>query len=133
MTIRERRKPSQGHIAWVGDGNNVLHDLMLASAMAGYDMVYATPEGMAPDPHVLERAIKIADSNGASIRGTIDPREAVADSGVIYTDVFISMGEENLDGKADLFQASKLMMSLYPSLDRITFSCTVYLLIGGMR
>ncbi|MGB1777851.1 MAG: ornithine carbamoyltransferase [Candidatus Thalassarchaeaceae archaeon] len=103
MTIRERRKPSQGHIAWVGDGNNVLHDLMLASAMAGYDMVYATPEGMAPDPHVLERATKIADSNGASIRGTIDPREAVADSGVIYTDVFISMGEENLDGKADLF------------------------------
>ena len=66
-------------------------------------MVYATPEGMAPDPHVLERATKIADSNGASIRGTIDPREAVADSGVIYTDVFISMGEENLDGKADLF------------------------------
>ena len=103
MTIMSRRKPNQGHIAWVGDGNNVLHDLMLAASMTGYDLVYATPDGMGPDPSVLERALLLSKKNGSSITGTSDPKIAVKDAGVIYTDVFISMGEEHIEGKSKLF------------------------------
>ena len=108
MTIIGRRKPSQGHIAWVGDGNNVLHDLMLAAAMTGYDLVYATPDDMGPDPSVLQRALSLSRNNGSSITGTSDPKNAVKDAGVIYTDVFISMGEEHIEGKSKLFDGFKV-------------------------
>ena len=94
--IKKKAKPR--HIAWVGDGNNVLHDLMLAAAMTGYDLVYATPDGMGPDSLVLERALSLSKKNGSSITGTSDPKIAVKDAGVIYTDVFISMGEEHIEG-----------------------------------
>ena len=104
MTILEKRKPDQGHIAWIGDGNNVLHDLMLAAAMCGFDIFYATPKGFEPNQEVLDRARRISGKNGSKISGTNDPFEAVANAGVIYTDVFVSMGEEHLDEKSDAFQ-----------------------------
>ena len=104
MTILEKRKPEQGHIAWVGDGNNVLHDLMLAAAMCGFDIFYATPKGFEPNQEVLDRAHRISAKNGSKISGTNDPFEAVTNAGVIYTDVFVSMGEEHLGEKSDAFQ-----------------------------
>ena len=104
MTILEKRKPDQGHIAWVGDGNNVLHDLMLAAAMCGFDIFYATPKGFEPDQEVLDRAHRISAKNNSKISGTNDPFEAVTNAGVIYTDVFVSMGEEDIRGKSDAFQ-----------------------------
>ena len=54
MAIREHAN-SEGHIAWVGDGNNVFHDLALAGLALGYDVKYATPVGMEPDLNVLSR------------------------------------------------------------------------------
>ena len=112
MTIREKRKPDQGHIAWVGDGNNVLHDLMLAAAMSGYDLVYATPEGMDPDQSVLERARRMGKKYGTKISGTRDPIKAVSGSGVVYTDVFISMGEEHLFDKIKSFEGFQVNSTL---------------------
>jgi ornithine carbamoyltransferase len=114
MTITERGDSVKGHIAWVGDGNNVLHDLMLAGVSMGHDIKYATPKGYEPDSEVVSRASSIAKRTGASIVGTNDPIEAVSGAGVVYTDVFVSMGEEGLDEKfADFngFQVNEELVS----------------------
>jgi ornithine carbamoyltransferase len=89
MTITEHKEKVNGHISWVGDGNNVFHDLLLASVSMGHDVHYATPIGFEPDKTILERAVRISENTGAKIIGTNDPREAVADAGVIYTDIKI--------------------------------------------
>ena len=114
MTITERGDSVKGHIAWVGDGNNVLHDLMLAGVSLGHDIKYATPKGYEPDSEVVSRASSIAKRTGASIFSTNDPIEAVSGAGVVYTDVFVSMGEEGLDEKfADFngFQVNEELVS----------------------
>ncbi len=114
MTITERGDSVKGHIAWVGDGNNVLHDLMLAGVSLGHDIKYATPKGYEPDSEVVSRASSIAERTGASIVGTNDPIEAVSGAGVVYTDVFVSMGEEELDEKFadfDGFQVNEDLVS----------------------
>jgi len=103
MTIVERGDSVSGHISWVGDGNNVFHDLLLASVCLGRDVKYATPHGFEPDEEVMKRAKQIALKTGSSISGTNDPVEAVAGAGVIYTDIFVSMGEEHMEGKFDAF------------------------------
>tara|TARA_A100001037_G_C15138201_1_gene632221 strand:- start:1288 stop:2241 length:954 start_codon:yes stop_codon:yes gene_type:complete len=104
MTIKEKFADLKGvKIAWVGDGNNVLHDLMLAGAILGCDIHWAVPKGYEPDDDVVERAQEIADESGSILFQTHDPVEAVTDADVIYTDVFVSMGEENLSDKMDNF------------------------------
>ena len=103
MAIREHAN-SEGHIAWVGDGNNVFHDLALAGLALGYDVKYATPVGMEPDSNVLSRCEEIASNNGAKIIGTNDPVEAVRNASVIYTDIFVSMGEEHMKDKFAAFE-----------------------------
>jgi ornithine carbamoyltransferase len=90
-------------VAWVGDGNNVLHDLMLGCAMLGIDIHYAIPKGYEPDQEIVERTKVIADKNGSSVTQTNNPVEAVLYANVVYTDVFISMGEEDMKDKIDSF------------------------------
>ena len=97
MTIVENLERVNGHVAWVGDGNNVLHDLVLGSAIMGYDVKFATPEGFEPDESIIHRARSIAARTGSSIEGCNEPKEAVNGAGVVYTDVFVSMGEEHLE------------------------------------
>jgi ornithine carbamoyltransferase len=75
-------------IAFVGDGNNVAHSLMQACAKLGLDCRIATPEGMEPDEEIQQR---VADAN---VTVTNDPYEAVDGVSAVYTDVFVSMGEE---------------------------------------
>jgi ornithine carbamoyltransferase len=104
MTITENKKELDGHISWVGDGNNVLHDLLLAGVSLGHDVKYATPEGMEPNKDVIHRAEEIAKKSGAEITATHDPMEAVSDAGVIYTDIFVSMGEEHMKDKFAAFE-----------------------------
>ena len=114
MVITENKKDLNGHISWVGDGNNVLHDLLLAGVTLGHDVKYATPEGMEPDENVVSRAENIAKQTGAKITATQDPVEAVSDAGVIYTDIFVSMGEEHMKDKFtafDGFQVNEELVS----------------------
>jgi ornithine carbamoyltransferase len=114
MTITENKKELDGHIAWVGDGNNVLHDLLLAGVSLGHDVKYATPKGMEPNKDVIQRAEKIAEKSGSKITGTYEPIEAVSDAGVIYTDIFVSMGEEHMKDKFaafDGFQVNEDLVS----------------------
>jgi ornithine carbamoyltransferase len=91
MTIRESRGHFKGlKFAWVGDGNNVCNSLILASAMTGMEMVVACPRGYEPDAEIVKKA----KAMGGNITVTDDVREAAKDADVLYTDVWVSMGEE---------------------------------------
>ena len=104
-------------VCWVGDGNNVLHDLMLACGMLGIDFAYAYPEGYEPSADVVSRAEDFADHHGSKMEGCNDPTEAVTDSNVIYTDVFVSMGEEGLKDKMADFDGYQVNMKLLENAD----------------
>lgn len=96
MTIEEHLGELQGNtIAWVGDGNNVLHSLAQAAALAGMHVRIATPEGYEADPEILLAAAAVASEHGGSITELRDPAAAVAGADVVVTDVFVSMGEES--------------------------------------
>jgi ornithine carbamoyltransferase len=113
MTVLEHFPERAGlKVAWVGDGNNVLHDLMLACAILGIDCHYATPKGYEPDNEIVSRAENFAQKNGSEMIATNDPAQAVAGANVIYTDVFISMGEENLKNKINDFDGFQINMEL---------------------
>jgi ornithine carbamoyltransferase len=106
MTIKEHRGALKGiKFAYVGDGNNVCNSLLLGAALVGMDMNVGHPEGYAPDQNILAKAIQIADQNSCSITTTTDPHEAVKDCEVVYTDVWVSMGDE-----ADKEKREKLFM-----------------------
>ena len=81
-------------ICWIGDGNNVLHDLMLGAAKLGMNVRVATPPGYEPNAGVLEKTRELADESGASVLLTTDPKEAAQTSSILVTDTFVSMGEE---------------------------------------
>ena len=104
MTIMERNPTLDGeHVAWVGDGNNVLHDLMLACAMLGVDCTWAVPKGYEPSEEVVTRATQLAEKSGSKLTQTHDPVKACKGASIIYTDVFVSMGEEHLSDKMSDF------------------------------
>jgi len=104
-------------VAWVGDGNNVLHDLMLACAMLGIDIHYAIPKGYEPDEEVVKRTQALAEKNGSKVVETNDPVEAVSDAHVVYTDVFISMGEEHMKDKINSFEGFQVNEELVSHMD----------------
>ena len=94
LTMREAHGALPGQtLAYVGDGNNVAHSLMLCGALLGVNVRIGCPEGFEPLPGVLEQAQSLAQQ-GASIEVVTDPREAVAGAQAIYTDVWASMGQE---------------------------------------
>lgn len=96
FTIRERWQRVKGlKIAFVGDGNNVCHSLMLLGAMHGADIWVATPPGYRPKPEIVEQARKIAASTGGNVTLTEDHDSAARDARVVYTDVWASMGQEH--------------------------------------
>ena len=80
-------------VAYVGDGNNVCHSLMEAVAMMGGTIAVATPRGFAPDPGVVHRSRSIAASTGGAVEVGHDPAGAANDADVVYTDVWMSMGD----------------------------------------
>lgn len=95
LTIRERFGTLAGRkLAYVGDGNNVLHSLLLGGAMMGMHVAAACPVGYWPWHNMVARAEVIAAETGGSIALTDDPAEAAADAHAVYTDVWVSMGDE---------------------------------------
>jgi ornithine carbamoyltransferase len=81
-------------LAYVGDGNNVAHSLLLGCARLGINMSVATPKGYEPLPAIVEQAHKFAALTGAEIEITSNPLDAVAAANAVYTDVWTSMGQE---------------------------------------
>ena len=81
-------------LAYVGDGNNVCHSLLVAGAKLGVTVHVATPQGFEPKPEIVEEAKNIARKTGAKVHLYRDPVEAVAGVHAVYTDVWASMGQE---------------------------------------
>ena len=96
LTLQERFGDlKQVRLAYVGDGNNVAHSLILAAASTGANIAVATPEGYEPQPAVVASARHIAKTTGAKIEVLTDPVAAVTGADAIYTDVWASMGQES--------------------------------------
>ncbi|MFC7684426.1 ornithine carbamoyltransferase [Ureibacillus sp. GCM10028918] len=99
-TIAENKGELKGlKIAYVGDGNNVAHSLVVAAAHVGMDVVVATPIGYEPNEEVIARAQKIAKENGSLVTVTTDPVAAVKNADAVYADVWTSMGQEEETAK----------------------------------
>lgn len=96
LTLRERFGRLQGlRLAYVGDGNNVCHSLMLLGATLGVTTAVACPPDYRPDPDILAHAERIAAETDAGIMITSSPAEAVGGADAVYTDVWTSMGQEH--------------------------------------
>ena len=96
ITIREQfgKDISGRKFAYLGDGNNMSHAWLIMGAIMGAHVVTATPSGAwAPDPHVVEIAKKIASQSGGKVEVLHDPEAAAKDASVLYTDVWMSMGD----------------------------------------
>ena len=102
-------------VAYIGDGNNVAHSLMEAGALAGMDIRVACPPGYEPDTDILAGAERTAAENGSRIRVTHDPSEAVQGAHAVYTDVWVSMGDEAEQerrlAELGLYQVTPLLMA----------------------
>ncbi len=101
FTIRRRMK-GRGFppVAFIGDAaNNVAHSWLMAAARLGMDLRLACPKGYEPDQAILSNALEEASRTGARILVTADPAEAVRGSRVLYTDVWVSMGQEEERGR----------------------------------
>lgn len=95
LTIYDKFGKIEGvNLAWIGDGNNVCHSLMLGAGLLGVNMKIATPKGYEPKPEIVNKAIAIAQKTKAKIMLTNEPVQAVKDSDFIYTDTWTSMGQE---------------------------------------
>ncbi len=96
MTVRERFGQLQGiTLAYVGDGrNNMANTLMVGCAKSGMNFVNCTPAELMPDADLVKSIRPLAEANGGQIRVENDPRKGVRGAQVLYTDVWVSMGEE---------------------------------------
>ncbi len=95
MTLRERFGDLQGlPVAWVGDGNNVCVSLLIVGALTGMRITAATPPGYEPPAEVVEWADATGRQLGGAARATHDPTEAASGAAAIYTDTWVSMGDE---------------------------------------
>ncbi|SDW83274.1 ornithine carbamoyltransferase [Paenibacillus sp. PDC88] len=95
QTVLEHKGQLKGlKMAYVGDGNNMAHSLMLGAAKLGVHVSVASPEGYEPNSAIVEKAKSIAQESGSQVVVTRSPEEAVKDADMIYTDVWASMGFE---------------------------------------
>ena len=100
LTLRQHLGDVRGRtLAFVGDGNNVCHSLLLAGGLAGLHLRVATPPGYEPDPNVVREASDAAGAGGGSVTLVPEPAAAVAGADAVYTDAWTSMGAE---AEADL-------------------------------
>jgi len=106
FTLWERGLDLAGlRLAWIGDGNNVCHSVLLLAALCGSTAVVATPPGFEPAPAILEACRGL----GGRVRLTTDPREAAEGADVLYTDTWISMGQEaDRERRLEAFQRYQL-------------------------
>jgi ornithine carbamoyltransferase len=95
FTIYEKKGRLSGlKLAYVGDGNNVAHSLLYGCSKVGMNITLACPKGYEPDQKVVSKAKEEGKINGCIVKATKDPKEAVRDADIIYTDVWTSMGKE---------------------------------------
>lgn len=127
LTIYEEKKKLEGlKLTYVGDGNNVTHSLLYAAALSGMNMSVATPKGFECDESVVEAALSMAKKTGANLEFTNDPEKAVFGADSVYTDTWVSMGQESEKEekvkKFAGFQVNEKLMS-YAKEDAIFLHC----------
>ncbi len=127
MTAYEHKGKLEGlKLAYVGDGNNMANSLMYGCAKAGLDCAIATPAQYQCDAEVVENAKADAKKSGTSLIITQDPIEAMKDADVVYTDTWVSMGQESeKDEKVKVFggyQVNKELFS-YAKDDAVFMHC----------
>ena len=115
FTIKEKfRSLKKVKLAYVGDGNNVLNSLLMIAAKTGLNVSVATPKGYEPVREVVDKAVCAAKKSGANIDISNDPLVAVRGADVVYTDVWVSMGQEEEKQKRLLdfngFQINETLM-----------------------
>jgi ornithine carbamoyltransferase len=117
LTLRQLRGDLRGlKLAYLGDGNNVAHSLIQTAAKVGIHLVLATPPGFEPDHLIVNQSLADAGASGGKIEITYNPTDAIVDADAVYTDVWISMGqEEEAEGRRAIFrpfQVNARMMSM---------------------
>lgn len=119
MTVRESFGDLAGRtLTYVGDGNNVAHSLMLGCAMAGMNVRVACPPGFEPSKEILDQAIAIAAERGTAVTVTHDAIAAATGAHALYTDVWASMGQEDLaNDRIPIFQPYQLNETLLAKAD----------------
>lgn len=105
-------------MTYVGDGNNVAHSILLGGALVGMNVHIATPKDYEPSPAIVAQAKEIAGDR-SKILITHDPKEAAEGSNAIYTDVWASMGQEDLaDSRIPIFQPYQVNSELMAVADK---------------
>jgi ornithine carbamoyltransferase len=95
LTISEHRGRLKGlNLVFIGDGNNVAHSLMIGGAKMGMHVTVASPSGFMPNPDIVKQAMEFAKESGSKIVVTDDPVHAAINADILYTDTWISMGDE---------------------------------------
>ena len=94
LTVKEHKGNFDGKFVYVGDGNNVCNSLLLICGCLGMDMAVACPDEYRPNEDIVKKAEEYAEKNNSTITITSDVKEAVSGADVIYTDVWVSMGDE---------------------------------------
>jgi ornithine carbamoyltransferase len=120
LTIIEKKGKLEGlTLAYIGDGDNVCNSLLLGAALAGMNMNVACPEGYDPDAAILAKAQSLAKENGAKLAVTRKTSEAVKDADVLYTDVWVSMGEDaEREKRMRAFQGYQINSTLLRTANR---------------
>jgi len=126
FTIYEYKNSYNVKMAYLGDGNNVCNSLLLVCALVGMDLTVVCPDGYEPDNEIFEEAIMLSEESGSNIEITSNVVEGVKDADVIYTDVWVSMGdeEEKLQRLIDLqdYQVNMELLS-HAEPDAIVMHC----------
>lgn len=127
QTVLEKKGKLSGlKIAYIGDGNNMVHSLMMGAAKLGMHMAVASPEGYDPNPEVVQNSRENAAKTGGSLLLTRDPKEAIADADVVYTDVWASMGFEEEQKERELAFANYQVneeLTRYANKDYLFMHC----------
>ncbi|SFL90025.1 ornithine carbamoyltransferase [Paenibacillus sp. 1_12] len=117
QTILEHKGQLRGlKVAYIGDGNNMVHSLIMGAAKLGVDFAVASPKGYEPNESIVTSALDVANETGSKLYVGNDVKEAVSDADVIYTDVWASMGFEEEQKEREIafkqYQVNEALTSL---------------------
>lgn len=114
FTIYEKKGRLSGlKLGYIGDGNNVAHSLLFGCSKVGMNITLACPKRYEPNPEVLSKAKEEGKRSGCKVKVTHDPKEAVQNADIVYTDVWASMGKENEHEKRmEIFKPYQINLKL---------------------
>ncbi len=127
LTLCEQWGDLRGRrLAYVGAGNNICHSLLLLAPLTGMDITIASPAEYTPATSVVAKALALARQHGTRVDIRADPREAVAGADVVYTDVWISMGQQaSAEMRKQVFEAYQVNHALmaHAKPDAVVLHC----------